>query len=389
MFQPGDKVFWERTPGAKAKVNVVEQIDAETVIITYRIKHTNKFKKRTVNAGTLTYINQMFQPGDKVFWERTPGAKAKVNVVEQIDAETVIITYRIKHTNKFKKRTVNAGTLTLRVSVEPSSSSSAAIDLSSSTDASAVDLSSSADASADASAESKSSAVDLSEPMTDKGSVARQKRPKKFKLASIEMLKDGTRFGVDIFNSKVAEVFSKFWTKRVPGDGWCLLHSANLLIKFYELQIYPYTKEDLRRIGRQMQDDFADDWTIDDKTGTPVKNILTNELINPSNLSENWAAFLAKEMDCRFIIFTCQSRIDAEVLPNEAEKRKYRPKMDVWSFTAREVLPYPADEKTTYTHTFYLYNNGHYWPLIPRKQVNPNELIMKWGNQTYEHIVEE
>ena len=63
--------------------------------------------------------------------------------------------------------------------------------------------------------------------------------------------------------------------------------------------------------------------------------------------------------------------------------------MDVWSFTAREVLPYPGDEKTTYTHTFYLYNNGHYWPLIPRKQVNPNELIMKWGNQTYEHIVEE
>ena len=206
----------------------------------------------------------MFQPGDKVFWERTPGAKAKVKVVEQIDAETVIITYRIKHTNKFKKRTVNAGTLTLRVSVEPSS-------------ASTIDLSSSA--------ETKSSAVDLSEPMTDKGSVARQKRPKKFKLASIEMLKDGTRFGVDIFNSKVAEVFSKFWTKRVPGDGWCLLHSANLLIKFYKLQIYPYTKKDLRRIGRQRQSDFDDDWTIDDKTGEPVKNILTNELINPSNLS--------------------------------------------------------------------------------------------------------
>ena len=203
------------------------------------------------------------------------------------------------------------------------------------------------------------------------------------------MLKDGTRFGVDIFNSKVAEVFSKFWTKRVPGDGWCLLHSANLLIKFYKLQIYPYTKKDLRRIGRQRQSDFDDDWTIDDKTGEPVKNILVNELINPSNLSENWAAFLAKEMDCRFIIFTCQSRIDAEVLPNEAEKRKYKPKMDVWSFTAREVLPYPGDEKTTYTHTFYLYNSGHYWPLIPREQVNPNELITKWGNQTYEHIVEE
>ena len=307
----------------------------------------------------------MFQPGDKVFWERTPGAKAKVKVVEQIDAETVSITYRIKHTNRFKKKTVNPGTLTLRVSVEPSS---------------VIDLSSSS--------ESKSSAVDLSEPMTDKGSVARPTRPKKFTLASIELLKDGTRFGIDIFNSKVAEVFSKFWTKRVPGDGWCLLHSANLLIKFYGLQLYPYTKEDLRRIGRQMQDDFADNWTIDE-TDSSVPVNFHNELINPSNLSENWAAFLAKEMDCRFIIFTCQSRIDAEVLPNEAKKRKYRPKMDVWSFTAREVLPYPADEKTTYTHTFYLYNNGHYWPLIPREQVNPTELITKWGNQTYEHVVEE
>lgn len=49
------------------------------------------------------------------------------------------------------------------------------------------------------------------QPMTDKGSVARQKRPKKFKLASIELLKDGTRFGVDIFNSKV---MTKLTTKR-------------------------------------------------------------------------------------------------------------------------------------------------------------------------------
>ena len=312
----------------------------------------------------------MFQPGDKVFWERTPGVKAKVKVVEQVDAENVIITYRIKHTNRFKKKTVLPGTLTLRVSGKPPSSSSPAIDLSSSS-------------------ETKSAAAGPSEPMADSQSLIRPKRPKKFTLASIKLSKRGDRFGVGIFNTKVAEVFSKFWTKRVPGDGWCLLHSANLFIQFYNLEIYPYTKEDLRRIGRQMQKYFADDWTIDGKTGEPVKNILVNELINPSNLSENWAAFLAKEMDCRFIIFTCQSRIDAEILPNEAKKRKYRPKMDVWSFTAREVLPYPGDEKTTYTHTFYLYNNGHYWPLISREQVNPNELIMKWGNQTYEHVVEE
>jgi len=333
----------------------------------------------------------MFQPGDKVFWERTPGAKAKVKVVEQVDAENVIITYRIKHTNRFKKKTVLPGTLTLRVSVEPSSASSSTIDLSSSAEskssavdrhpAAAIDLSSTSD--------TKSSTAGPSEPMVDKGSLIRPKRPKKFTLASIKLSKLGDRFGVGIFNTKVAEVFSKFWTKRVPGDGWCLLHSANLFIKFYGLEIYPYTKKDLRRIGRQRQSDFDNDWTIDDKTGEPVKNILTNELINPSNLSENWAAFLAKEMDCRFIIFTCQSRIDAEVLPNEAEKRKYRPKMDVWSFTAREVLPYPGDGKTTYTHTFYLYNNGHYWPLIPREQVNPSELITKWGNHTERNIVEE
>jgi hypothetical protein len=331
----------------------------------------------------LAIIDEMFQPGDKVFWERTPGVKAKVKVVEQVDAENVIITYRIKHTERFKKKTVLPGTLTLRVSGKPPSSSSPAIDLSSSseTKSAAIDLSSSSD--------TKSSAAGPSEPMADSQSLIRPKRPKKFTLASIKLSKRGDRFGVGIFNTKVAEVFSKFWTKRVPGDGWCLLHSANLFIQLYNLEIYPYTKEDLRRIGRQMQKYFADDWTIDGKTGEPVKNILVNELINPSNLSENWAAFLAKEMDCRFIIFTCQSRIDAEVLPNEAEKRKYKPKMDVWSFTAREVLPYPADEKTTYTHTFYLYNNGHYWPLIPREQVNPNELITKWGNQTYEHVVEE
>ena len=325
----------------------------------------------------------MFQPGDKVFWERTPGVKAKVKVVEQVDAENVIITYRIKHTNRFKKKTVHPRTITLRASGKPPSSSSPAIDLSSSseTKSAAIDLSSSS--------ETKSAAAGPSEPLADSQSLIRPKRPKKFTLASIKLSKRGDRFGVGIFNTKVAEVFSKFWTKRVPGDGWCLLHSANLFIQFYNLEIYPYTKEDLRRIGRQMQKYFADDWTIDGKTGEPVKNILVNELINPSNLSENWAAFLAKEMDCRFIIFTCQSRIDAEILPNEAKKRKYRPKMDVWSFTAREVLPYPGDEKTTYTHTFYLYNNGHYWPLISREQVNPNELITKWGNKTYEHIVEE
>ena len=324
----------------------------------------------------------MFQPGDKVFWEKTPGEKAKVKVVKQIDAETVRISYRIKHTSRFKKKNVKIGTVTLRA---------AAIDLSLSAESksSAIDLSSSVAIDLSSSAESKSSANDLSSSMADKVSLARPTRPKKFKLASIELLKGGTRFGIDIFNTKVAEVFSKFWTKRVPGDGWCLLHSANLLIKFYDLQIYPYTKKDLRRIGRQRQDDFNGFETIDAKTDKVITYNLTNELINPSNLSENWAAFLANEMDCRFIIFTCQSRIDAEVLPNEAEKRKYKPKMDVWSFTAREVLPYPGNEETTYTHTFYLYNDGHYWPLIPREQVTSTELITKWGNQTYEHVVEE
>jgi len=225
-------------------------------------------------------------------------------------------------------------------------------------------------------------------PRPKNGPVAmiQAERPDTFRSPAVLLFKQGGGFGRDIFNSKLLEVLSNFWTKRVPGDGWCLLHSANLLVDFYNLDTKRQTKKDLKRLAKQYQPDFKDAWTYDTKTDTIVQNILLNELKNPSNLSENWAAFLAKEMKCRFIIFGIQSRIDAAVTRDPSQKRKAKPKMDVWSFTAREVLPYP--DSPIYDKTLYLYNDGHYWPLIPNKQVDPHRLIQLWGNKTHEKAVQ-
>lgn len=202
-------------------------------------------------------------------------------------------------------------------------------------------------------------------------------------------------FGAAIFNGKVKKVMEHFWTKRVRGDGWCLLHSVNEIIQMYGLPIHPYTKNDLKRIAREKQPDFdgkkQPDFEQPDFDGAvtivsaPGKNfgktipyILADELDDPNNLSEAWVAFLAKELNCRFIIFTIQKRTD----------REPKPTMKVHSYTAREVLPYqsPLPYKSPlplYSHTCYLYNTGHYWPLLPKSNIDVDELLKIWGNVTY------
>lgn len=183
-------------------------------------------------------------------------------------------------------------------------------------------------------------------------------------------LKEYDRFGVRKFNSKVLEVMQYFWTKNVRGDGWCLLHAVNELIDMYGLAMHRYTKDDLRRIAREKQPNYDDSWSFDSKTGKTTKYILAAEVVNPLNLSEAWVAFLAKELNCRFIVFTVQFRVDHNGGKTE----------DVCSFTARKVLPYQGQE---YSKTFYLYNTGHYWPLLPEKNFKVEDLIKQWGNETF------
>ena len=97
---------------------------------------------------------------------------------------------------------------------------------------------------------------------------------------------------------------------------------------------------------------------------------MVKELDDPQNLSEAWLSFLAKELNCRFIVFALQTRVD----------RLERGKMDICSFSAFEVLPYKSLE---YDRTFYLYNTGHYWPLLPKNNIDVDALIQAWGNVTY------
>lgn len=375
MFSKGDKVYWTKGPGKIFKVTVDNIDTSELVTISYKVSSGARRKKQvSVRVLSSTKVSSTDSPesksdettgtpgstspesksdetsleaGDKVFWQKTPEKAFKVTFISRASNGDVTIQYKIRSGER-KEKVVSFTSIT-PIRKTPSKTYT---------------------------------------PPSSKGprAMIQPNIPKGFKVPAALFFKKGGGFGRDIFNSKLLEVFSNFWTKRVPGDGWCLLHSANLLINFYNLDMHVYTHEDLRRLGRQYQSDFDNDWTIDDKTGKVVKNILVNELNNPMNLSENWASFLAKEMNCRFVIFTVQSRVDAAVTADPSIKRKARPKMDVWSFTAREVLPYKSP---TYGRTFYLYNTGHYWPLIPNREVDPNELIRIWGNKTYEQIIDE
>lgn len=249
---------------------------------------------------------------------------------------------------------------------------------------------------------------------------------------------------VENFNNKVISTFDNFWSLQVPGDGWCLMHTVNAL------KGTKFTKKKLRAMAKKYRREFITKEIWDEAEQKVVYYDLEKEVVNPSNLSETWVTLLAKEVNCRFVIFTCQSRIDDAVIADPEQKRAAKPKWDVWSYTAREVLPYvltvfqkgdkvkwqkkegaeaykvtvSRDEKDgivqvkyktkhhdkfhfkkvesgklklrnskpTYEDTIYMYNNGHYYPLMPMAEVSEDDkdrLISTWGNETEQYIVEE
>lgn len=269
----------------------------------------------------------MFNPGDKVIWQKDSTKTFRVTVSRQVDSGTVELVYKTKKGKK-KYRIVSIDKVKLREPEDPG----------------------------------VGAAPGHPEP------------PLGWTEARTELMKEfSDRFGVDVFNFKVLSTFDKFWTKRVPGDGWCLMHSVNAL------RNTTFTHDDLRAMAVRYQPDFDDKYTYNERTGQPERYILLNELIDPDNLSETWVTLLAKEINCRVVIFTCQSRIDAAVTADPEQKREAKPKMDVWSYTAREVRPY---KQHTYDDTIYLYNNGHYWPLMAMGPVNAHDVISIWGNET-------
>ena len=269
----------------------------------------------------------MFKPGDKVIWQRDSNKSFKVTVSRMVDSQNVELVYKTKKGTK-KYRIVPVSVVRLR---EP-------------------------------------------EPTSDIIEF-----PAGWSEARTELLKKfSNRFGVDIFNFKVLSAFDKFWTTHVPGDGWCLMHTVNAL------KNTSFTKDYLRELAVRYQSDFDDQYIFNERTGQPERYILSNELIDPDNLSETWVTILAKEINSRIVICTCQSRIDSAVEADPEQKIEARPKMDVWSFTAREVMPY---KQLTYDDTIYMFNDGHYWPLMPMGPVDAHDIIAIWGNETHKQEV--
>ena len=364
MLSQGDIVVWTKRNGKRFRVTFEHQDTRDFATIYYNVA-TGRRNTKQVHISSLSTVARaasttsqspktVFETGKKVYWEKRPGKTFKVMFI-LLDKKTqkATIQYKIRGGRDVEKK---------------------------------VPISQITPIHSEQQTQEQKTPEQTHTPKNGPVAMIQTERPDKFGSPAVLFFKQGGGFGRDIFNSKLLQVLSNFWTKRVPGDGWCLLHSANLLVDFYNLDIQRQTKKDLKRLANKYQPDFEDAWTYDTKTETIVKNILLNELKNPSNLSENWAAFLAKEMKCRFIIFGIQSRIDPAVTRDPSQKRKAKPKMDVWSFTAREVLPYPDSQ--IYDKTLYLYNDGHYWPLIPNKQVDPRRLIQLWGNKTYEKAVQ-
>ena len=310
-----------------------------------------------------------FDPGTVVLYKNKKGKQYRVRVIEQIDSKSVSVQYRTKsHRKKYNWKKVSVDSLTPQAQEKEQPPTEESVAPQKQTEESVLAMTSTL------SKMNLGKQQQSDDPSPVVPMVFEARPDQAWSSADKRFLKRGDRFGVDIFNAKVLQVMVHFWTKNVPGDGWCLLHSANEIIQMYGLAIGPQTIHNLESIARKKQPDFVDDWTVDSKTGKTTKVDMAKELDDPLNLSEAWVSFLAKEMNCRFIIFTLQSRIDIGKGDN--------PNMDVWSFTASEVLPYKSLE---YSRTCYLYNTGHYWPLLPKNNIDVDALIQAWGNGTFKH----
>lgn len=129
------------------------------------------------------------------------------------------------------------------------------------------------------------------------------------------------------FVEKCNRVLDGFQTVNVPGDGFCLITSIAVLTG-------TDFKPQLAGFIERYQPALAD--VID----------LQAELVNPNNLSEVWASFIAEALHCRFMVLT-------------------------YDGSKTGVVEIVGREDATYACTFYLLlKTGHYYPLVGPGEVD-------------------
>jgi hypothetical protein len=138
---------------------------------------------------------------------------------------------------------------------------------------------------------------------------------------------ENARAETKAFVEKCTRVLDGFRSVRVPGDGYCLLTSITVL-----------TGTDFKPLLAGFIERYQPALTgvID----------LQAELVNPNNLSEVWASFIAEALHCRFMVLT-------------------------YDGSKTGVVEIVGREDATYDTTFYLLlNTGHYYPLVGDGEVD-------------------
>lgn len=134
------------------------------------------------------------------------------------------------------------------------------------------------------------------------------------------------------FVEKCNRVLDGFQTVGVPGDGFCLITSIAVLTG---TDFKPLLAGFIERYQPALAD------VID----------LQAELVNPNNLSEVWASFIAEALHCRFMVLT-------------------------YDGSKTGVVEIVGHEDATYDTTFYLLlKTGHYYPLVGDGEVDINNWL--------------
>jgi len=145
-------------------------------------------------------------------------------------------------------------------------------------------------------------------------------------------LHENARPHTTAFVKKCDSVLADFTTVHVPGNGYCLFTSINILTG---IDFRPRMTEFIERYQPSL-------------TGVIDLQV---ELENPNNLSEVWASFIADALHCRFIVLT-------------------------YDGSKTGVVEIVGQLNETYDTTFYLLlNTGHYYPLISECEVNLSEWL--------------
>lgn len=129
------------------------------------------------------------------------------------------------------------------------------------------------------------------------------------------------------FVEKCTRVLDGFKTVNVPGDGFCLMTSIAVL-----------TGTDFKPLLAGFIERYQ----------PALVNVidLQAELVNPNNLSEVWASFIAEALHCRFMVLT-------------------------YDGSKTGVVEIVGHEDATYDTTFYLLlKTGHYYPLVGPGEVD-------------------